>query len=328
MRIKLQRGFFAGTFPISQYFGENPQSYAQFNMKGHNGVDYALISGTELYSCIHGQVTEVAYDKNGYGKYIKIENEYCGVLYAHMKTLSGLAIGTEVTPGQMLGVSGNTGNSTGPHLHFGVFPKPRDRANGYAGYINPFDRDLIEWFDSLDAKTDQERIEELEEEVVKYKRQAESREIDMKRAQAETVEVEKRLKGENKGLQDALKSANNLLIADAASVKKMVIDEKTWKLEEKELIQELKDTKYQLSTLEIAYTDLKERKAVKVEMAKNNQKMWYTSKTVWVNAFALIAAVLQAIRGEAIFSAELQLTLLSVVNFFLRSITKEEIVWK
>jgi chromosome segregation ATPase len=45
-------------------------------------------------------------------------------------------VGQEVTEGQQVGLSGNTGFSTGPHLHWGIFPIPRDRNNGYAGYID------------------------------------------------------------------------------------------------------------------------------------------------------------------------------------------------
>ncbi len=159
--IKLQRNLFEGDFPLTQLFGENPDWYAPFGMDGHNGIDYATPTGTNLYCCIDGQVTEVAYDSNGYGKYIKIENDECGVLYAHMRALSTIPVGATVRAGDTIGQSGNTGNSTGPHLHFGVFPKPRDRSNGYAGYIDPFGGD-IKWVE--DYYKD-EKCKELEAEL-------------------------------------------------------------------------------------------------------------------------------------------------------------------
>ena len=56
-------------------------------------------------------------------------------------------------------------------------------------------------------------------------------------------------------------------------------------------------------------------------------KKWYTSKTLWVNAIAAAALILQAKFGF-IFDIESQGALLVIVNLILRVITKEEIVWK
>lgn len=164
--IKLQRNLFEGDGRITQRFGEHLEWYEKFGMKGHNGIDYGIPTGTKLYSCIIGTCTETAYDKNGYGYYIKIENDECGVLYGHMRELTKIKVGESVLAGQELGVSGNSGNSTGPHLHFGVFPKPRDRSNGYAGYIDPLGHE-IEWVESLDEAESvlESKIEALEAEL-------------------------------------------------------------------------------------------------------------------------------------------------------------------
>lgn len=146
--IKLQKGIYEGKeLGYSQYFGQNPSWYDDFGMLGHNGIDIPTPVGTKLLSCINGKVTETANDTTGYGIYVKIENEYCGVLYGHMKDFY-LKVGDRVKAGDVIGFSGNTGNSTGPHLHFGVFPIPRDRNNGYAGYIDPFGKN-VEWVNSL-----------------------------------------------------------------------------------------------------------------------------------------------------------------------------------
>lgn len=172
MPIKLKRGLFEGDYPLSQAFGLHPEWYAPFGMKGHNGIDYAVPVGTKLYSAISGTVTEVALDKTGYGNYIKIENDECGILYGHMRELSKLAVGTHVKAGDILGYSGNTGNSTGPHLHWSVFPKPRNRNNGYAGYIDPFDKKLVEWVDEYEQGTSTDTVAELRkalEEITKNK---------------------------------------------------------------------------------------------------------------------------------------------------------------
>lgn len=56
-------------------------------------------------------------------------------------------------------------------------------------------------------------------------------------------------------------------------------------------------------------------------------KAWYLSKTLWVNAIALIAMVLQGVFNKEIISIELQATILSLINMVLRLITKSAVVW-
>lgn len=147
-KIRLQAGLYEGKeLGYSQLFGGNPQWYKPFGLIGHNGIDIPTPTGTRLLSCINGKVVETANDVKGYGVYVKIENDYCAVLYAHLKDFH-LKVGDKVKAGDFVGFSGNTGNSTGPHLHFGVHPIPRDRNNGYAGYIDPFGSE-VEWVTSL-----------------------------------------------------------------------------------------------------------------------------------------------------------------------------------
>lgn len=127
---------FKSNFVLTQGFGENPASYAQFGLKGHNGLDFGCPTGTEIVATHSGKAIEVTNDPGGYGNYIKIENDQEGSLYAHLKSFK-VAVGDSISVGQVIGLSNNTGNSTGPHLHFGYYKKPRDRTNGYAGYIDP-----------------------------------------------------------------------------------------------------------------------------------------------------------------------------------------------
>ena len=126
---------FHENWPLTQGFGENPASYAKFGLKGHNGLDYGLPTGTDVIAPHAGKIIEVAYDATGYGYYIKIENNKEGSVLAHLKE-SLVSVGSTVTEGQLIAHSDNTGNSTGPHLHWGYYLFPRDRANGYAGFIN------------------------------------------------------------------------------------------------------------------------------------------------------------------------------------------------
>jgi murein DD-endopeptidase MepM/ murein hydrolase activator NlpD len=127
---------FSGAFPITQVFGVNPKDYAKFGLKGHNGIDYGLPCETKLISPIAGKVTEVANDPDGYGLYLKIENSTESCLLAHL-IKQDVALGQVVDEGQHLGWSGTSGNSTGCHLHFGYYRTPRNKANGYNGYIDP-----------------------------------------------------------------------------------------------------------------------------------------------------------------------------------------------
>jgi len=81
----------------------------------HRGVDIAVPTGTPVLAAMDGTVTEAAYDSY-YGNYVVIEeNGYC-TRYAHMDSLS-VSAGQTVTHGGTIGTTGNTGSSTGSHLH-------------------------------------------------------------------------------------------------------------------------------------------------------------------------------------------------------------------
>jgi len=56
-------------------------------------------------------------------------------------------------------------------------------------------------------------------------------------------------------------------------------------------------------------------------------KKWYLSKIIWVNAIALIGVTAQTITGKEILTPEFQVLGLSLINLFLRTITKENIIW-
>ena len=57
-------------------------------------------------------------------------------------------------------------------------------------------------------------------------------------------------------------------------------------------------------------------------------KKWYTSKTLYVNAIALIALILQLVNGAEVLDIELQVAILALVNIALRVITNKPINWK
>jgi len=131
---------------ITQKFGVNPSAYALFGLKGHNGLDLRafLPNGercyeggkSEVFSPQDGACKENALDVNGYGWYVKIESATQGSVLGHFHTQSPIKIGTQVKMGQLVGYQGSTGNSTGIHLHWGWYPIPRNRSNGFLGFEN------------------------------------------------------------------------------------------------------------------------------------------------------------------------------------------------
>lgn len=89
----------------------------------HHGVDYAAPSGTPVYSIGDGTVVKKGYQKRGGGNYINIKhNSVYTSQYMHLKGYAkGLATGTRIKQGQLIGYVGKTGLATGPHLDFRVF---------------------------------------------------------------------------------------------------------------------------------------------------------------------------------------------------------------
>lgn len=136
---------FAGDHRLTQPFGVNPERYAIFNLKGHNGLDFGCWTGTELYAPEEGTVVEAYNDAGGYGltTYL-VANSKRGWRHGHFSRLD-VAVGDVVLKGQRLGLSGNTGNSDGPHLHLGMRPPNPDYGNGFNGYVDPLP--TLEWLE-------------------------------------------------------------------------------------------------------------------------------------------------------------------------------------
>ena len=90
---------------------------------GNNGVDFGANIGTPVYAALDGVVTLTRGGDSwngGYGNYIVIKhNNGTQTLYAHLSNIS-INKGQNVERGQVIGKSGNSGQSTGPHLHFEV----------------------------------------------------------------------------------------------------------------------------------------------------------------------------------------------------------------
>jgi murein DD-endopeptidase MepM/ murein hydrolase activator NlpD len=88
----------------------------------HHGLDIVVPIGTPVHATGDGVIREAGRSV-GYGKYIEIDHPSTGysTLYAHLDEIgSDIRPGRRVTRGQQIGLSGNTGRSTGPHLHYEV----------------------------------------------------------------------------------------------------------------------------------------------------------------------------------------------------------------
>ena len=105
--------------------------YGEIRANGsiHQGIDFGLSIGDTVYSSFCGEVRIEAYQPQGYGNVVVIRNyNMSETLYGHLDK-SLVRNGQKVSVGEPIGIGGNTGTSSGPHLHFEI------RASGYS--FNP-----------------------------------------------------------------------------------------------------------------------------------------------------------------------------------------------
>lgn len=112
-----------GNFGISSPTGYRtpPKTNNGRGSGAHYGTDYRIPRGTQAVASQDGIVTRVANDPRGYGKYVTIVNPKTGIAtqWAHMDAID-VRVGQTVSRGQPIGKTGNTGNSSGPHLDYTV----------------------------------------------------------------------------------------------------------------------------------------------------------------------------------------------------------------
>ena len=119
---------------ISSNFGERVHPITG-EKKFHDGVDIAVPAGTALHSAVKGTVITSLYS-NSAGNMITIQTDSgWQVTFMHMDSRA-VSAGEQVEQGQYVGTSGNTGNSTGPHLHLQVHDRDGNRINPV--FIIPF----------------------------------------------------------------------------------------------------------------------------------------------------------------------------------------------
>lgn len=120
----------------------------------HHGQDFSTPYGTEVYATGSGKVIEAGW-KGGLGNCIVIDHGYgYQSTYGHLSNFR-VTVGMNIKRGDMIGLTGSTGTSTGPHLHYQI--------DLYGQYKNPlyfFNNDLTEdeYFDMIQTLTAQSRF--------------------------------------------------------------------------------------------------------------------------------------------------------------------------
>lgn len=136
---------------ITQFFGESKRLYLEvLGTNGHNGIDLYCLDGTEILAPIDMFISWTGIDSKGglciYGEYQESDTKRYELIFVHLQEFKVKA-GDRVKQGDVIGLSDNTGWSSGSHLHFGVRPYVYDNKNnvwfkefpdnGMRGYTDP-----------------------------------------------------------------------------------------------------------------------------------------------------------------------------------------------
>lgn len=111
---------------ITQLFGKTVGASKLYVSGSHNGVDFGARIGTKVLAAAGGTVvgagdTDLTCPRASFGRWVLIKYPNgLATIYAHLSVIS-VVEGQQVTAGQVVGYSGNTGYSTGPHLHVSMY---------------------------------------------------------------------------------------------------------------------------------------------------------------------------------------------------------------
>ena len=130
---------FEGSPVISNMFGEQAieplvqENDRKMGLSGHDGVDFVMAEGTVVQAVDDGEILEIGQE---YGKTIVIQHVWGRSYYGHLSEIIP-TVGQKIAKGEKIALSGNTGLSTGPHMHFGILLNKFNQNNGYFGKVDP-----------------------------------------------------------------------------------------------------------------------------------------------------------------------------------------------
>lgn len=117
--------------------------YASIGWKGHNGIDFRCPVGSPVEAVCDGVIEYVGPGNNhpllsGGGNTLLLRNDELGIRFEYLHlSQQNVYTGQRVKRGQVIARSGNTGISSGAHLHLGAIPVRPNLNNGYRGRVDP-----------------------------------------------------------------------------------------------------------------------------------------------------------------------------------------------
>jgi len=124
------------------------------SLRMHTGVDFTAPTGTPIYSTGNGVVRSAQRDNTGYGLMVEVDHGYGYVtLYAHLSKIN-VRPGQAVKRGEVLGLVGNTGVSTAPHLHYEVLRNGR-KVNPVNYFFNDLTPEEFEYIIEVASRVNQ-----------------------------------------------------------------------------------------------------------------------------------------------------------------------------
>lgn len=116
-------------------FGQPDPAYTELGYRGHPGTDFKCPIGTPVYAAARGTVLHTG-PAGTAGIMVDLQHTFGRTRYLHLSA-SLVVADLAVEAGDIIGLSGNTGLSAGPHLHLDFYSNSEPMNNGYAGRVDP-----------------------------------------------------------------------------------------------------------------------------------------------------------------------------------------------
>jgi murein DD-endopeptidase MepM/ murein hydrolase activator NlpD len=127
------------TYRLGDHFGFREIHPVFGTPRWHYGQDFCVPYGTNVYATGDGKVIESGYNPGGFGNYVVIDHGTgLQTVYGHLSQIN-VPQGINVKRGDIIGLSGNSGTSTGPHLHYQI-----EKYGQHVNPINFFNNDMNE----------------------------------------------------------------------------------------------------------------------------------------------------------------------------------------